>query len=154
MTKDEAMKPADGPGTVPERRQFHPAYEGATELELIENAADLVFERELALNELPRRIDLLVILKNDGTEIRSVLGRIFRRINVWEFKSPHDSLTVYDYHKTLSYVYQYLSEYGKGRAVSDCTISFLKEGKPRELMKELKLLGYTEKKIQPGLYWY
>ena len=94
-------------------RQYHPAYRGAIELVLEDNADDLIFEEELSLNTLPRKIDLLVIRKKEDVEIRSIIGRIFRRINIWELKSPGDSLGKEEFFKTTSYLYQYLSEHAE-----------------------------------------
>ena len=135
-------------------RQYHPAYRGAIELTLKDNAEDLIFEEEVSLNTLPRKIDLLVIRKKEDVEIRSILGKIFRRINIWELKSPGDALGKEEFFKTSSYLYQYLSEHPEIKSVNDCTLSFVREGRPRELMKWLRGDGYREEMVQAGLYWY
>ncbi len=81
------------------RIQYHDGYCAAVKLELRENREDLVFEEEFKLNSLPRRIDMLVIHKNTDSEIRNGLGRIFKKINLWEMKGPGSSLGIPEYRK-------------------------------------------------------
>lgn len=43
--------------------QWHPGFVAAMDLELAENRADLVYEKEYNLNTKPLEIDLLVLLR-------------------------------------------------------------------------------------------
>ena len=68
--------------------QWHPAFCAAAELELRLNKADLEFKREYNLSKKPLQMDLLIIEKRKNVQIQNEIGRIFRRHNVIEYKSP------------------------------------------------------------------
>ena len=52
-------------------------------------------------------MDLLIIEKRKNVQIQNEIGRIFRRHNVIEYKSPDDGMTIDDFFKTLGYAYLY-----------------------------------------------
>ena len=125
-----------------ERKQYHPALCNAMELELYYDRDLLEFPENLRLNTLPREMDFLVIRKAREGEIRSELGRIFRRCNIWEFKGYGGELNMQVYHTAMSYAYEYLSVHDELNGIEDVTLSFLREGQPRELIKWLESKGY------------
>jgi len=61
---------------------------------------------------------------------------MFRAINLFEFKSEQDSLTVDDYHKVMGYAYFYASSVHA--SLSDVTISFAVTIHPRNSLNYLK----------------
>lgn len=81
--------------------QWHPGFYTAAEIELRQNRADLEYHREYNLSKKPLQIDLLVIEKLKDVQIQNEIGKIFRRYNIIEYKSPDDGLTVDDFVKTL-----------------------------------------------------
>ena len=115
---------------------WHGAFFEAIQLELHQylEALTFVYEHQLSKEEL--RIDILVIKKEQGIEIEKNIGRIFRDINLFEFKSERDSLTVDDYHKVMGYSYFYASSVSA--SLSDITISFAVTMHPRNLLYYLE----------------
>ena len=81
---------------TPDKIQFHPGFYGAVELEFRLEATELEFNIEYNLSKEPLRVDLLVIGKSDDIQLANEVGRIFRRYNVIEYKSPDDGLTIDD----------------------------------------------------------
>lgn len=135
--------------------QWHPAFCAAAELELSANKAVLDFQREYNLSKKPLQIDLLVIKKLDDVEIENEIGRIFKRDNIIEYKSPGDSMTIDDFFKTVGYAYIYK---GLGETVDqipvDClTVSLFREGYPEELFHNLNKCGLTVEKKFEGVYY-
>ena len=128
---------------VIDRNQYHPALCNAMELELYYDRDLLEFFQTEKLNTLPREIDFLVIRKELAGEVKNELGRIFRRCNIWEFKGYGDKLNVQVYHKTMSYAYEYLVLHPELDGIADITLSFLREGEARDLMKWLEEQGYV-----------
>jgi len=61
---------------------------------------------------------------------------MFKAINLFEFKSEQDSLTVDDYHKVMGYAYFYASSVRA--SLSDITISFAVTKHPRNLLHYLE----------------
>ncbi|MDR2483260.1 MAG: hypothetical protein LBD08_06475 [Treponema sp.] len=57
------------------------------------------FETEHQLTAEPLRIDLLIIKKKPEIIIKKNIGAIFRQVNVIEFKSPDDYISVDDFYK-------------------------------------------------------
>ena len=57
--------------------QWHPAFYGAAELELRENKEDLEFHQEYSLGKEPPRMDLLVVEKLAGVQVKNEIGHIF-----------------------------------------------------------------------------
>jgi hypothetical protein len=90
-----------------EKIQWHPAFYGAIQAELIEYRDVLYFEAEHQLTTEPLRIDVPIIRKQPDAVIRKNIAAIFRTINICEFKSPDDSFSVEDYYKICAYANLY-----------------------------------------------
>ena len=127
----------------------------AMRLELIENKADLDYENEYNLNSKPIQMDLLVIKKSRDVEIKNEIGKIFRGHNIMEYKSPEDSLNVDTYIKVVGYACLYkASEVYVGEIdLDDITLTLVREGKPRELLKWFEKNDYEVREMYKGIYY-
>lgn len=135
--------------------QWHPAFCAAAELEFKENKTELDFQREYNLSKKPLQIDLLIVEKLDDVNVENEIGRIFRKYNVIEYKSPKDGLTIDDFFKTFAYAELYKSQ---GKTVdqipiNQLTVSVVREGKPEELFRSLEKYGFTVDKKFEGIYY-
>jgi hypothetical protein len=111
----------------------------------------LEFQSEYQLNADPLKIDLLIIKKEPGVIIDKNFASIFRRWNIFEFKSPEDHLTVEDFYKTYGYACLYSSF--KKAAVSDQTITLVTSAHPEKLLKHLREeRGYQAEEKWSGIY--
>jgi hypothetical protein len=138
-----------------EKIHWHPGFYGAAELEFIQNRDVLEFEQEHSLGKEPLRIDLLIVKKNTDVPLENEIGRIFRRYNILEYKSPDDGLTIDDFVKTVGYACIYKSQ---GDTVDqipldELTVSVFRESYPKELMEALGRLGATVTEQFPGIYY-
>jgi hypothetical protein len=135
--------------------QWHPGFYGAAELEFKQNKKDLEFEREYNLSKEPLRIDLLIIKKHTDVAIKNEIGRIFRKFNILEYKSPDDKMSIDDYFKVIGYAcfYKSLGTTVDEVPAEELTVSLFREAYPRELIKKLKELGATVEKKFPGIYY-
>ncbi len=124
------------------RNEYHPALCNAMELELLPDSGLLEFRKSIKMNTLPREIDFLVIRKVKNGPVKNELAKFFRKCNIWEFKGYRGQLNSKVYHKTMSYAYEYLASNDDVDSISDVTLSFLREGRPRDLMKWLEKEGY------------
>ena len=134
------------------KNQYHPAFCAAMELELREDRNHLMFEKEYNLNTKPNSIDFLVINVDDNIKVKSELGSIFRKHNIFEFKSPGDSLNYKVYQRTVGYAYLYCAYGGNTESVKDMTISFIREKYPRKLMSWFSENGFDIVRFRPGIY--
>lgn len=71
---------------------WHPAFFADIQIELKEDADNLVFESEHQLSKKPMQIDVLIIKKEKDRPVKKNIGRIFRKYNIVEYKSPGHSL--------------------------------------------------------------
>ena len=77
--------------------QWHSAFTSALRIELEENVDNLLIEEEHLLGKKPMQIDVLIVKKDVGIRIRKNIGRIFRKHNIIEYKSPEDYLSINDF---------------------------------------------------------
>lgn len=126
------------------RNQYHPALCNAMEIGLFSDRDLLDFLQSIRMNTLPREIDFLVIRKKKEGVLKNEIARFFRKCNIWEFKGYGGKLDVQVFYKTMSYAYEYLVLNEEIGSITDMTLSFLREGKPRELLKWIDKEGFVK----------
>ena len=131
------------------RIQWHTGFVHAMRLYLKDYEDDIEFNEEFQLTRKPLSIDLTVVKKPDDLVINNNIGRFFRKHNILEYKSPKDELNLETFYKVQAYALLYMispancDTYGAPVCENDITISIVRAAYPRELMKNLKKLGYT-----------
>ena len=136
--------------------QWHPAFCAGVQIELAEAGADLTFIREYQLGRKPKQVDLLVIKKEGTQRIRKNIGRIFRRHNIVEYKSPKDSLSVDDFYKVYGYACFYKSDVKTAESVDmdELTITFACHRYPAKLFRHLReKRKFQIRKVEEGIYY-
>ena len=120
--------------------QWHDGFHAALQIELKGESARLRFYSEHELYKKPLRIDTLVIMESDDTPIQKNIGKIFRKHNLIEYKSPDDYLSIDDFYKVYGYacLYQSNTEKVHGISMEDITITFVCSHFPRKMLKLLK----------------
>jgi len=130
---------------------WHEAFFEALQLELYQYKDALEFDDEYRLNEEALRMDVLVIKKDNDVKIDKNIGKLFRKHNIFEYKSESDNFSLWDYNKVLGYAFMY-SAFEKV-AISDITISIALTIYPRELIKTLENeRGFKIQKFDSGIY--
>ncbi|MDE6364721.1 MAG: hypothetical protein K2L86_10775 [Lachnospiraceae bacterium] len=140
---------------TPDKIQFHPGFYGAAELEFRLETAEIEFNIEYNLSKEPLRVDLLVVGKQNDMQIENEAGRIFKRYNIIEYKSPDDGLTIDDFFKTIGYACLYKAF---GKTVNQIpeeqvTVSLFRDTYPQELFRTLKKSGRKIEEKYPGIYY-
>ena len=135
--------------------QWHPAFFAGLQIELSEEADNLEFENEHQLGTKPKQIDVLVIKKDADKPIRKNIGRIFRRHNIVEYKSPEDYLSIDDFYKVYGYTCFYKADatHIDALKIEELTISFVCHNYPRKLIRHLREHGYHVRKVDAGIYY-
>lgn len=100
-------------------------------------------------------IDVL-IKKKETQELKKNIGKIFRRYNIVEYKSPDDYLCIDDFYKGYAYTYFYKADRTPVNSIllEELTISFVCQNYPRELFRHIA----EERKLQikrmyAGIYY-
>lgn len=136
------------------RTQWHMALMPAMKLELMDYSGILEYQSEHVLNTKALQIDLLVIKKDSNVVLKNEIGRMFRRYNIIEYKSPHDSEGVDEYIKTHAYASLYkINENGSvPYSLEDITITMIREGKPVRFFAWFDNRGCAMKEAYHGVY--
>ena len=134
---------------------WHPAFCSAMRLEFRENKGDLEHHEEKSLSQKPLFMDLLVLACSPGAVIRNPLGAIFKKHNIFEYKSPNDQLNIDDFSKGIAYACLYKALAPKVNAIpfEELTLSFVRSRVPKKLLKQLKDYGFIVENPIPGIYY-
>ena len=130
---------------------WHPAFVEAIQLELDAYRDELEFQAEYQLTAEPLKIDCLVIKKSKSIVLSKNIATIFREVNLLEYKSPDDYVSIGDFYKVYGYACLYASL--EKVPITSLTISFVQSHYPRKLTEHLKMVrGYTVEESSPGIY--
>jgi hypothetical protein len=130
---------------------WHPSFCASLMLELQDYYENLKFIEEINLNKAPRRIDTVVLVLRENIKIEKNIAQIFRKHNIFEYKSPDDSLTVNDFYNGLSYAFQYKAIAANKANIDELTLSFVCSKKPVSLFKHLETL-FDVSRSHNGIY--
>ena len=136
--------------------QWHPAFYAEIQIELEEERENLIFENEHQLGTKPMEIDVLVIKKKRETPVSKNIGRIFRKYNIIEYKSPTDYMSINDFYKVCGYAFFYKSDTVREDEipVDQITISLVSRSYPRKLIQHLqKFWGWRTDVFDEGIYY-
>ena len=138
-----------------QKLQWHPAFCSALRLELLEDAENLEFTDEFQLTEKPLQIDCTVVKVKKDCKIKNEIGKIFRKHNIFEYKSPKDELNIDTFYKAVAYacLYKVLPNHVDEIPAEEITITLIRDRKPVKLMQELEKSGYGCKKEAAGIYY-
>lgn len=136
--------------------QWHPAFYAGIQIEFAKESDKLIFENEHHVGTKPKQIDVLIVKKENNTPIQKNIGRIFRKHNIIEYKSPTDYLSIDDYYLVYAYACLYKSDTNTADEISikDITITFVCSHYPRELINHLKKIRtYDIQLMEKGIYY-
>lgn len=139
-----------------EKLQWHPGFFAAIQIEFESESYMLTFENEHSLGTKPREIDVLIIKKDSTAKLRKNIGRIFRKYNIIEYKSPDDYLSINDFYRTYAYACFYQADTEQIGSISpdELTLTFVCSHYPYKLMKHLKKVRHIIVSWQePGIYY-
>lgn len=135
---------------------WHPAFYAGIQIELEADADNLVFENEHQLGTKPMEIDVLIIKKETDRPVKKNLGRIFKKHNIIEYKSPDDFLSVDDFYKVYGYTCFYKADTRHVNSIpaDELTITFVSEKYPRKMIAHLKnVKKYQIAEKEKGIYY-
>ena len=136
--------------------QWHPAFYAGIQIEFEAERDKLIFENEHQLGTKPKQIDVLIIKKNSDEPIHKNIGRIFRKHNIIEYKSPTDYLSIDDFYLVYGYACLYKADSATANTipVNEITLSFVCHKFPQEVIKHLNSIRkYTIEKQEDGVYY-
>ena len=155
MEKEQTKNQQEKNQKKSQKLQWHPAFCSALRLELLEDAENLEFTDEFQLTEKPLQIDCTVVKVKRDCKIKNEIGKIFRKHNIFEYKSPMDELNIDTFYKAVAYAYLYkvLPNHVNEIPAEEITITLIRDRKPVKLLGELEKSGYGYKKEAAGIYY-
>ena len=155
MKKEQTKNQQEKNQKKSQKLQWHPAFCSALRLELLEDAENLEFTDEFQLTEKPLQIDCTVVKVKRDCKIKNEIGKIFRKHNIFEYKSPMDELNIDTFYKAVAYacLYKVLPNHVDEIPAEEITITLIRDRKPVKLMQELEKSGYECKKETVGIYY-
>ncbi|MCL2374579.1 MAG: hypothetical protein FWC65_04990 [Treponema sp.] len=151
------MKPSDGKeqaGDSSDNGQiaWHPAFFEAIQMELDEYRGALQFISEHQLTSEPLRIDVVIIKKTADVPIKKNIASIFRKVNILEYKSPDDYVSVKDFYLAYGYAILYVA-LNKEADITDMTLNFVASRHPQKLIRHLtETRNFSVEEKRPGIY--
>ena len=118
--------------------QWHPAFGAALRITLQDEMQYLEMHEEHLLSKKPLQMDILIIKKLQEVQIKKTIGRVFRKHNIIEYKSPDDSLSVNDFYKVYGYACIYQSNTDRIKEIDpeELTLTFVCSHYQRELLDQ------------------
>ena len=155
MKKEQTKNQQEKNQKKSQKLQWHPAFCSALRLELLEDAENLEFTDEFQLTEKPLQIDCTVVKVKKDCKIKNEIGKIFRKHNIFEYKSPKDELNIDTFYKAVAYacLYKVLPNHVNEIPAEEITITLIRDRKPVKLLGELEKSGYGYKKEAAGIYY-
>ena len=155
MEKEQTKNQQEKNQKKSQKLQWHPAFCSALRLELLEDAENLEFTDEFQLTEKPLQIDCTVVKVKKNCKIKNEIGKIFRKHNIFEYKSPKDELNIDTFYKAVAYacLYKVLPNHVNEIPAEEITITLIRDRKPVKLLGELEKSGYGYKKEAAGIYY-
>lgn len=136
--------------------QWHPAFFAGIQVDLDAEKSELIYNNEYQLGTKPKQIDVIVLKKKEDYQIRKNIGRIFRKYNIIEYKSPSDYLSIDDFYNGYAYacLYKIDTITVDERKIRDITLTFATTKCPLKLMKHLEWVQYYQiHNVSPGIYY-
>ena len=129
QTKNQQEKNQQENQKKSQKLQWHPAFCSALRLELLEDAENLEFTDEFQLTEKPLQIDCTVVKVKKDCKIKNEIGKIFRKHNIFEYKSPKDELNIDTFYKAVAYacLYKVLPNHVDEIPAEEITITLIRQ---------------------------
>ena len=97
----------------------------------------------------------MIVKKSKEVEIKNEIGKIFRRHNIIEYKSPDDAMNLNTYMKVIAYacLYKAYESHTDEIELHEITITMVREKKPVKLLEWFERNGYQVKVAYKGIYY-
>ena len=95
-----------------DKKDWHEAFYAAIRLLFSKENARLKFDTNYQLNKRSLEIDLAIVKTDNRSETKITIGKIFKRYNLFEYKSPDDKLDIDVLFKSVAYACLFKA-YGK-----------------------------------------
>ena len=114
-------------------KEWHPLFVTSLK-EALSDAlpGEVEIQPEVALSSKPLDVDVIVVKKSETARLSHPLTNIFKKYNLFEFKSPDDRLEPNDYDKGMAIAILYKAiEHKEMLKLDQITVTFVSKKHPR-----------------------
>ena len=132
---------------------WHAGFEAVLRIETHKYGDKVHISTEEEIGEVPPRTDFVILVEDEKVTFDKAIFQIFRKINILEYKNPHDSLNERVLRKICGYANLYIgvAEHEGDRPADEVTLSIFRAVKKPKLFSALERNGNLEK-TAPGIY--
>lgn len=136
------------------RSDWHAGFEALLRIETHKYADRVHIRTEEEIGEVPPRTDFVILVEDEEVDWEKAIFRIFRKINILEYKNPHDSLNERVLRKVCGYANLYIgiAEHEGERPEDQVTVSVFRAVKNPEMFEEMEKKGTLVRDGTPGIY--
>ena len=136
------------------RSDWHAGFEALLRIETYKYGDKVHIRTEEEIGEVPPRADFVILVEDEEVDLEKAIFKIFRRVNILEYKNPHDSLNERVIRKICGYANLYIgvAEHEGDVETSQVTISIFRAVKTPELFAEMEKNGTLVRDEIPGIY--
>lgn len=136
------------------RSDWHAAFEAVLRIETHKYEDKVYIRTEEEIGMMPPRTDFVVLVEDEEIEFESAVFRMFRKINILEYKNPYDSLNERTIRKVCGYANLYIgtAEHEGDRPAGQVTISIFRVVKNPVLFRKMERDGTLVKDGISGIY--
>ena len=137
------------------KSDWHAGFEALLRIEAYKYGDKIQIRTEEEIGVMPPRTDFIILVAEDGLELEKDIFRIFKKINILEYKNPNDTLNLQVIRKVLGYANLYIgvAEHEKDRPDDQVTISIFRAKKNVKLFSKMEQEGALIKSDVPGVYY-
>ncbi|MBQ9008336.1 MAG: hypothetical protein IJ088_03275, partial [Clostridia bacterium] len=133
---------------------WHAGFDALLRIDMYRFGNRVQIQAETEIGTFPPRTDYLILVRDKGVTFDKAIYRMFRGINILEYKNPRDSLDERVIRKVCGYANLYIgTATHKGERPSDqVTISIFRAKKNVTLFRKMMREGKLFKDDVPGIY--
>ena len=135
------------------RSDWHTAFEAFLRFKTYKYKG-ITISTEVEIGADAPRTDYVILTEEETQEFEEAIFRIFRKINLIEYKNPHDSLNERVIHKIIGYAHLMIgtAEHEGDVSPEDVTISIFRAAKNPALFRSMQKSGKLVRTDTPGIY--
>ena len=136
------------------RSDWHAGFEALLRIETHKYADRVHIRTEEEIGEVPPRTDYVILVEDEEVDLEKAIFRVFRKINILEYKNPHDSLNERVLRKVCGYANMYIgiAEHEGERPAEQVTVSIFRAAKNPEMFQKMEKEGTLVRDGTPGIY--
>ena len=137
------------------KSDWHAGFEALLRIETHKYGDKIHISTEEEIGVMPPRTDYIILVRDEGLEFENEISKLFRKINILEYKNPNDALNKRVIRKVCGYANLYIgvAEHENDRPEDQVTISIFRAKKNAKLFSVMEREKTLIRSDVPGIYY-